>query len=205
MSPDAKVSTFVPSAIAPQRADAPGESHAAGFAAGWAAGARAAAEAAQQDRAREQADHARRQEARDAALCDALLALGAAARTWHERALPVIAQAESTMHAAAVELAEAVLTHELRDGDASARSVLSRALAMPAGLETTTMRLHPDDLAEIRRLVDAGEAAVPAMIALAADPRLSRGDVIAEHADGLLDARIGAGLDRARAALEAGL
>ncbi|WP_062305290.1 FliH/SctL family protein [Demequina subtropica] len=205
MSPDSRVSTFVPATIAPQRADAAGESHASGFAAGWAAGARAAAEAAQRERDAERADHERREAARDAALCDALLALGAASRAWHERALPVLADAEESLNGAAMELAEAILGHELADGPVAARSVLARAASLPTGIDATVMRLHPETLAEVRRLADAGEATLADGIALAGDPRLAPGDVIVEHADGALDARIGAGLARARAALEAGL
>ncbi|WP_062517485.1 FliH/SctL family protein [Demequina gelatinilytica] len=205
MSPDSRVSTFVPAAITPQRADAAGESHASGFAAGWAAGARAAAEAAQRDRDAERADHERRETARDAALCDALLALAAASRSWHERALPVLAEAEESLNGAAVELAEAILGHELGDGPTAARSVLIRASFLPTGIDATLMRLHPATLAEVRRLLDSGAASLPEGIDLAGDPRLAPGDVIVEHADGALDARIGAGLARARAALEAGL
>ncbi|WP_042216965.1 FliH/SctL family protein, partial [Demequina mangrovi] len=159
----------------------------------------------QEERARERAESARRQSARDAALCDALLALGAAVQAWRDRAVPVLAEAEQSVHAAALELAAAVLTHELADGPTAARSVLTRALAMPAELEPSTMRVHPETLVEIERLLEAGEATLPGGVELAADPRLGRGDVLVEHSDGALDARIGAGLDRARAILEGGL
>ena len=99
---------------------------------------------------------------------------------------------------AALELATAVLGCELADAERSARAALARVLdtPVPAGLQT--VRLHPRDLEALRT---AGVVPGIAGVELVADPHLAPGDAVGEHPDGFLDARIGAALDRARAAL----
>ena len=52
MSPEARVTSFKPASITPQRTDAGDPARAAGFTAGWAAGARAASDAASVERQR---------------------------------------------------------------------------------------------------------------------------------------------------------
>jgi flagellar assembly protein FliH len=135
---------------------------------------------------------------------DSLAVLTAAARAAADRSAPVLASAESTLHAAAVQLAAAVLGRELADGPASARAALDRVLR--AGLEVHTVRLSPRDH-EVLRVAMAPGAAVladlPALtgVELVADPALAPGDAVGEYPDGYLDARIVDALDRARAAL----
>lgn len=204
MSPDAKITRFTPAAIASQRTDTDDPSRAAGFAAGWAAGARAAAEAAQADRARQQADHDQRESQRDLLVQQALMTLAAATQSWHQRAVPVIDEARAAVYAAALELAEAILQREIQPGPQSARTLLERALQVPADADPTNIRLHPDDLLHVNLLIESGEVKVPEGLRLVADARLSHGDAITEHDDGALDARISTAVARARAALLGG-
>ncbi|NKX49982.1 hypothetical protein HER39_05200 [Arthrobacter deserti] len=126
-------------------------------------------------------------------------ALGMAVRALQQRAAPVLADAQDTLVAAAMELAEAILGWELADGERSARAALSRALAGVDASAVQTVRMNPADLTvldpEVRR--QAGVRFVP-------DSSLARGDAVTEFEDGYLDARIGSALARARAALQAG-
>jgi flagellar assembly protein FliH len=165
---------------------------AAGFAAGFAAGAREAARQAEVEAERARAAAADRAAADAAEQARLTAALTAAARSLTVRQAPVLAQAEARLHAAALELAQAVLGVELSDGPTSARAALARVLsAEPAG--EVTVRLHPRDVAALGTAPDG--------VRVVADPTLAPGDAVAEHADGALDARIGAALDRARAVL----
>jgi flagellar assembly protein FliH len=58
--------------------------------------------------------------------------------------------------------------------------------------------MHPDDLALV------ADVAAPDSVELVADPTLARGDAIAELRSGLIDARLTAAVERARAALLGG-
>jgi flagellar assembly protein FliH len=169
---------------------------AAGFAAGYAAGARHAAEGAREQSARAAALMAEQQAALTAGNARLVAALTAAARALDARQAPVLEQAEVHLHAAAVELAEAILGVELSDGPTSARAALTRALSAPHPAEVT-VRLHPRDVAEL----DGLGHDLPAGVHIVADPSLTPGDAVAEHCEGALDARIDAALVRARAVL----
>ncbi|WNM27405.1 FliH/SctL family protein [Demequina capsici] len=209
MSPDARVSAFVPVDLGARRptdepaTEASGQpvGHAAGYAAGFAAGTRAAAESAATDRARQAAEHDRRELNRDASMRRALGALAEAITQWEQRSAPVLDSAERALHAAAFELAEAILGSEIEPGPRSARTILHRALSVPDDVTPTRVRLHPSDLEHAQRLIDSGDADLPDTVMLMADPHLSPGDAITEYEDGVLDARIGTALERARAAL----
>jgi len=165
---------------------------AVGFAAGFAAGAREAVRVADIEADLTRSAAARSEQARAGEHARLVAALVGATRSLSAREAPVLARAQSALNAAAVELAEAVLGVELSDGPTSARAALARALSgEPAG--EVAVRLNPQDLA----LLGAG----PAGVRMVADPTLAPGDAMAEHADGVLDARIGAALARARAVL----
>ncbi|MEN1977050.1 FliH/SctL family protein, partial [Cellulomonas sp. P4] len=119
-------------------------------------------------------------------------------------------------HAAALELAAVVLGQEVADAPTAARAALRRLREQDPRREVHTVRLHPRDLATVRAAlaapaatgdVPAGDvlAGLPDLtgVELVADPALEPGDAVGELPDGYLDARIGAALDRARAALAA--
>ncbi len=205
MSPDPRVTSYVPASIAVSKetsADpttAPG--HAAGFAAGFAAGTRAALEAAAADRKRLAAEHDRRETERDDAVRRTLSALADAATQCGNRTAPVLAEAERSLHAAAVELAEAILAHELVPGPGSARTALERARALPDELPASRIRLSPADLEHAQRILDEGSLTLPVGVTLVTDPQLRPGDALTEYEGGMLDARIASALDRARTVL----
>ena len=194
--------------------DAGGDaSRARGHAAGYTAGLRAAAAEVDARIARLDAEQTAAGAIGQARIDRAVALLGAAAAALHERTVPVIQEAEDTLVATALELAEAILGYSLGDADASARAALGRALATGAtgatgvtGATVTTgalgtvrphsVRMNPADLALID-LITRADAGVD----FTADADLARGDAIAEFPDGFLDARIGTALTRAKAAL----
>ncbi len=206
MSPEPKVSTFTPAVIASASRASHGteQQRAAGYAAGWAAGARAAAESAQADRGRLQAEHDQREAARDAATAQAISALGEAINQWHRRALPILDEARRSVYEAGLDLAQAVLQHEITTDPQSARTLLERALDLPIDAEPTVLRLNPEDVPHVNVLIASGGIQVPEGLSIVADARLSRGDAITEHDEGALDGRISTALARAREILLGG-
>jgi flagellar assembly protein FliH len=170
-----------------------------GHAAGYAAGLRAAAAEVKEQQARLQAEHEAAVQNHRARVEQTVQALHGAVRALQQRTAPVLADAQHTLAAAAMELAEAVLGCELADGERGARAALARALADVDASSVHMVRMHPADLSllepEVRR--QAGVDFVP-------DSSLARGDAVTEFADGYLDAKIGTALVRARAALQAG-
>lgn len=167
-----------------------------GHAAGYAAGLRAAAEHTEALRARLRVDHDRLEQARQTQVEDAIAVLTAATRALNAVALPVVADSEEVLVASALELAEAIIGHELCDEDASARAALARVTAQPATSVVPLVRMNPDDLALL-----ADEVLAHQEVTFVPDPQLNRGDAVAEFPDGFLDARIGTALERAKLAL----
>ena len=93
--------------------------------------------------------------------------------------------------------ATALLGVELADASAAARAALARVLDTPDLPDGAVVRLHPRDAAAL-----AAAGGAPVGVEVVADPTLAPGDALAEHADGVLDARLHAAVARARAALE---
>jgi len=172
---------------------------AAGFAAGFAAGAREAAAVAEAEAARAAAERAAQDATTGALLGRALEVLARAAAAASAQTAPVLAEAETLLHAGALELAQAVLGVELSDHEQSARAALARALSRPRLPETVTVRLNARDL---QTLQTVGVDDLPDGVVLVADPTLAPGDALAVHPEGFLDARIGTALERARTALD---
>ncbi|WP_121866608.1 FliH/SctL family protein [Glutamicibacter nicotianae] len=196
-------SAFIPSAfpaMTTTEADkVRAEARASGYAEGYATGIRAAeaaARAARTELARQAADA---EAARAAEHDRAQAALQAAVQHVQRLSAPVLHEAGDTLASAAIELAEAILGQVLDDAHFAARSALERATAEVAPGALCQVRLNPRDLQLLRR--GTGPAAG---IDLVADPTLASGDAIAELPDGLLDARIAAGLQRAKDALAGG-
>lgn len=170
--------------------------HAAGYAAGVAEGTRLL------DRERAAAVETRAAAARAAAARTeyVLSVLQSAGEAMFSRAAPVLDGMDAALTEAALQLAEAVLGHELAGGEASARSALARATPAAAPAPVHTVRMNPEDLAV---LTEADREA--AGVRLVPDPAMRRGDAVAEYADGFLDARLSTALDRMRRALTGGL
>jgi flagellar assembly protein FliH len=175
------------------------QSRAHGHAAGYTAGLRAAADDVDARILRLEAEHAALVRHGQEKVDHALALLAAAAAALHERTVPVLREAEDTLVATAVDLAEAILGHELSDTENSARSALGRAQGHGAADQPHSIRMNPHDLA----LIDAATRA-RAAVEFTADASLARGDAITEFPDGFLDARIGTALARAKAALRGG-
>jgi flagellar assembly protein FliH len=184
-----------------------------GHAAGYAAGLRAADAEAAARRAAVEAGFAARAAELEAQHAEALRALRAATTAFAARAEPVLAEAETTLVAAALQLAEAVVGYEIRasrptvghlsdsgSGDglegriaSGARATVERALASVDRTVATAVRLSPADAAALA----GDDLGVPVV----ADHGLRDGDAVVDLPDGLLDARIATALDRARTAL----
>lgn len=201
MSPEPVAVTFRPAAIAAVARRDDEEARAAGFAAGWAAGARAAAERATESERRRAREVAEAQARRDAQVSHAVTTLSQVAATFTARRAPEETAVALRVHEAALELAAAVLGHELRPGPDGARSILQRALALPAETGLHTVRVSPIDVAHVEDLLAEGSLALPDGVRLVADASLAPGDVVAEATEVVLDGCIGAALARARAAL----
>ena len=169
-----------------------------GHAAGYAAGRKYAEAEIAALRESLRAEAARAVEEARADVRSAVDALVRAAADLRARQVPVLQSVDASIAAAAVELAEAIVGHELATADGSARSALDRASgeAVPAG---SVVRLNPQDIAVI-----AAEGTTWAGLELVPDLSLDRGDAVVELAHGSIDARVSAALQRARAALSEG-
>lgn len=204
--PEPRVDTFVPGTIAGTATAATKSSHAAGrtagYAAGYAAGARAAAQAAAAQAKRIDADHERREAARDHDIAQVLQALAGAVDQWRNMAAPVLATSEELLHQGAIDVAQAIVGRELTPGPGTAVDVLQRALSVPVGVTPTAIRVSQVDLPHIERALADNNVALPDGVILTTDPSLKPGDAVTEHPHGVLDARIDAAISRARAALE---
>jgi flagellar assembly protein FliH len=167
-----------------------------GHAAGYAAGLRRA----EADAAALAADELAARTERDALATDeirsVLAAVDAAATVVANADRLVLEDADAALAAAAIEIAEVIIGHELRDGDASARAAIARVTAVMQNDDVQVVRLNPADYAIVREQADAASG-----VRFIADPLLQRGDAVLEVANGRIDARISAALDRARAEL----
>jgi flagellar assembly protein FliH len=108
------------------------------------------------------------------------------------------AQLEDQVVAVAMQIAEAIIGHELAQPDGRGRDAIARALALAPVHGDVTARLHPADIAVMG---DAGTVAPGRMLAIVADPSLTPGDCVVDVASCRIDARIGAALERAREVL----
>jgi len=125
----------------------------------------------------------------------ALRALRSAVAGFEALLVPGVEQAQDALVEAALQLAEAVLGHELVDGHRAARSALSRAIGAVDPSSEHTVRLSPEDCALLR------EDPRSEGLRLQPDPALARGDAVVVLAEGHIDARIATALQRATAAL----
>lgn len=169
-----------------------------GHAAGYAAGRKQAEAELAGLRERLESEAAEASEAARARIGSALEALARAASDFRSRQAPVLQSVDASIASAAIELAEAIVGHELSTAGGSARAALDRASvgAVPAG---SIVRLNPQDIAVI-----VAEGGAQPGLELVADYSLERGDAVVDLQHGSLDARVSASLQRARAALTEG-
>lgn len=177
-------------------ADAERAANARGFAAGFAEGARRAELELARSRERLEAEFAavrdadrQRIERESAMVATVLDALDA-------RLTPVVASAQHSLAAAALELAEVVVGVELSDDEASAKSVVQRVMNAVEPAAVTRVRVSPGDLPVI-----SSRTAPTDSLTFVADASLRPGDAVAELEHGFLDATIDSALRRARLAL----
>ena len=179
------------------------DASAVGYAHGWAQGLRDARESMRVEVETARADlDAESAQAR--AELHALLTTVAAAAVQVQSELQKLAvRDEDAILATAVEVAESLVGHQLRDVDAETIEALARALRLTPGAEPVTVRIN----AEVHQRLSAdGFAAVfdavlettGRSVAFAPDSTLAVGDVIAVSASTTVDARIGEGLRRIR-------
>jgi flagellar assembly protein FliH len=197
-SPDVAVLDYVPAAV-------PGtgarfdrdreEARARGYAEGWAAGQRDAAARAELLRGELEAGASAQAERWRERQVLALAAVESAARALHTREAPALDDVAATVLDAALELAEALLGRELATVHDVGLTALRRALDSVGAVRPLEVRLSPADVASLDGV------ALPDGVRLVADPALASGDAVAVHAGGSLDARIAAGLTRAREVL----
>ncbi len=196
MSIDATFSPVNFPALRVADSDAVLRSRASGHAAGYAAGlAEAEVEVAARD-ARREAELTEAIAAGEERISRAVAVLTAAADALDRRTVPVLEEAQDAIAVTAIELAEAIVGTELSTRENSAASALHRALSTVDTALVVQVRLNPSDLAALdpAALADAG-------VTFSADSGLSPGDAVTEFADGYLDARVSAALDRARNAI----
>ncbi|MFI5085144.1 MAG: FliH/SctL family protein [Actinomycetales bacterium] len=191
---------FTPMTLSPLRSPVADGEQTRGFVRGHSAGYAAGLRAAESDnavRAAElAAEHARALAEIKAQLAVTVASLHAAVDGVHAAVLPVVAEAQDTLVATAMDLAEAVVGAALSDSGFGARAALARALSGPPATGTFTVRMSPLDLGQLDEqiLARAGVNFVP-------DPDLDAGDAVADFESGYLDARISTALARARTAL----
>lgn len=164
-----------------------------GRTAGYTDGLRKATAEAAVRRAEMEAEHAAVLRQCAARTDRAVAALQAALDELGAVSLPMVTQAQDALIHSALDLAEAVIGHELSQGDLSARAALARIMEHPIRPGVHTIRLNPLDLSMLDKdaLDGLGVTVLP-------DPSLAVGDAAAEFEDGYLDARIGTALDRAK-------
>jgi flagellar assembly protein FliH len=167
-----------------------------GYATGWAEGRRVAlaraAEEAEAVRRREADDRARR----EAEHRDALAALDAAAAELRARIGEAVDAVAAQAVDVALDLTRAVVGREVATASDPGADALRRAMSLVEPNGPVTVRLHPQDRANLDPAALEGMSVV-----LVDDPGLARGDAVAETDDTLVDATIGAALDRVREVL----
>ena len=166
-----------------------------GHAAGYAAGRREATATLGAELAALQAEQAGALAAARADIAAAAELLRSASAAWTAAAQAAGNAADEALLAAAVEIATLIVGEELEDHERSAVRAARRALAAASDVPVQALRLHPADLAIVAAAGGTGD------VRLVPDASLTRGDAIGELPDGVVDARIGAAVDRVRLAL----
>ncbi|KQO98234.1 FliH/SctL family protein [Leifsonia sp. Leaf264] len=168
-----------------------------GFAVGYAEGQRKAEQELAEQRAQLTAESEAIRMQSEARTALAVQAFDRAAAAVHAVVIPVAQEAEETVLAAGLQLAEAILGAELSDGETSATSAITRVFAHPSSAAIITVRMNPVDLSVIQD--DPRVAGND--VEFRADPSLARGDAVATLPVGYIDATITTAVQRAQAEL----
>lgn len=173
-----------------------------GYASGWAAGHLAAAEAVRASAVEAQREREAAAQAAQATVTAALRALAAAATNLEQRAVTPAENLRDAVLEGAMELAEALVGHELSISATPGLDAVRRALALaPAGVAVTA-RLNPLDLPGARDAL----AALPSdelgrEIRLVADASVEQAGCIVECDAARIDAQLSTALARVRGVL----
>lgn len=130
----------------------------------------------------------------------ALSALDAAAAALAARSAAGVADAERLIASTAVQIAEAILGHELRACDAPARDALQRALRLAPERADAVARLHPDDVATLGEITSL---TADRAVAIIPDGSVERGGCVLDVGPCRIDAQITPALQRVREVLGA--
>jgi flagellar assembly protein FliH len=185
----------MPEALARARAAA----QAAGYAAGWASGVQAAYRAGETEKQVARDAATRELDERAGQVNAALASVRDAAAEFERRAVPAAERIEELVVSTAFSLAESIVGASLRDDATRGSVALARALALtPAGAPAIVC-LNPRD----RELLGttAAELTAGRDVQIVADPSLAPGDATVTTGAISIDARISAGLARAREVL----
>jgi flagellar assembly protein FliH len=169
-----------------------------GYTAGWSEGHRTGLTKVMAAREEDEAELAARIAEHAAQAKTAMEALTVAVDRIQRQAAADREQLESRLSTVVVELVEAVLGAELRDGRAAATSALARALAAAPSDVDLTIRLNPADHAT---LVELGLDATPNRVTLVTDPAIGSGDAEVTGETTYVDASIATALERVREVL----
>lgn len=194
------VSTFRPGTLASEGAgvsEARERARVEGYMAGFAAGAREAAQTATAQREAFALQAVSAEASRTLLVTERLAALDAAAAAARARTAPVIAEAETALYDAALELAQAIIAATVDTSPGSPADTIRRALSDPTFDDVVSVRMHPADVDALNGM----DQPLPPSVTLRPDATLQPGDAIAEHPVGFLDARLSTAVARARAAL----
>jgi flagellar assembly protein FliH len=167
-----------------------------GYAAGWAEGrsvALARAELTEQQRAGDrEAAHAQALAAQQCAAD----ALAKAADQYAGATTDLLDALADQAVDLALRIAEAVLGREIQTATDPGGDALRRALTLVPPATPVIVRLHPEDRARLDLTVLDGRP-----VSFVDDPALGRGDAVVETESGVVDATVGAALDRVREVL----
>lgn len=179
------------------------EARAAAHEEGWAAGHAAGLDAAEHDVRRRQAEKAAQHRAAEAdradAVARALVALDAAAADLRGASANDSSALLELALNSALELAEALVGHDIAARGTPALDAVRRALAAAPHDADVVVRLHPADAAVVADL--ATDGGLPDGLRVVADDRVAPGDCIAEAGAVQVDASVRAALARAREVL----
>jgi flagellar assembly protein FliH len=177
------------------------EARVTGYAEGWAQGQREAAAAAEEAAARARASEQANDQRRNAALAQAVNALGRAVTALENQLMPTFTELQEVVLTHAFELAEAIVGRTLDDDQRRGADALRRAMAAAPETGTLTVSLCP---ADYQTLIGDGPSDFDyegRRVSLRPDAKLRPGDALADTGMASVDATIEAAVARAREAL----
>lgn len=174
-----------------------------GYAAGWADGQRTAAAEVRAEAARQAAATEQNQRSQAEALLAGLQGLQAAVAQLENRMAEPMAEAETALATAAVDLAEAILGRELALAADPGLDAVRRALALAPANRPVVVRMNPVEADAVRAIFDSKSAdfAIGREISVVPDPSVLAAGCVIECDATRIDAQLGPALQRVWAVL----